>query len=104
MIAGLPRRLPLRSVSATPDFTRAAFASLPVHRLRRHRAPSTLKSAAFVDGVTEIASRVGPPTALLLMICMPAVGGTPLPVPNTVASAAADSAAGLPVPSFAAYE
>src|SRR5688572_13684621 len=104
MIAGLPCRFAVRCVSATPVCTRLAFASLPVHRLRRQIAPSTLKSLWPVDGDSEIGSRIAPPGLRLLMIWMPDIGGTPLPVPNTEASAAAASGAGLPAASTPAYE
>src|SRR6188768_4248139 len=58
MIAGLPFRLAVRLVSETPDWTRWAFASVPVHRLRRQCAPSALKSVTPLERETEICSRI----------------------------------------------
>src|SRR5947207_11512720 len=60
MIAGLPRRLPVRFVSFIPFCVRVALASVPVASARRHAVPSMLKSPSFVDGDTEIESRIGP--------------------------------------------
>src|SRR5512139_3224087 len=104
MIAGLPRRLPLRSVSPTPALSLAAVASVPVHRARWHTAPSRLKSIRPVLGDVDTASRSGPPGWLLLTMLMPAMGGMPLPVAKTAARDAAGMGAGRPLASVNANE
>ncbi len=81
-----------------------ALASLPVMRLRWQSAPSKLKSCRPVEGDTEIPVRSGPPGLLSLTMLMDAVGGIPLPLAKTWASAAAAIAAGLPAASVGANE
>src|SRR5438552_18164460 len=96
MIAGLPRRLPVRFAASM--LARSVVPAVPVEvrRSRRHIAPSMLKSCFAVDGLVETKSSEAPPTELLLMMVIGPVGGTPLPVPKICAAAAAATGGGTP--------
>src|SRR2546430_15866288 len=97
-MVGMPWTLPARRTCWTPDLSVFDCArsvpvsaapepsTVPVHKPRRQAAPSILESVAIVDAETETWSRCGPLGALLLMISIGPVGGTPLALAKICAS------------------